>query len=75
MNANELVAELRRLNPGERFAASRLALSVGQWFPELGRFAAVFEWADIGTRAGWCRMPFEVLTNGEPTVKPCDWVE
>lgn len=77
MSANELVAELRRLNPGVRYGRTRSGASVGEWVESRGRFVPLYcevmggQWVQMYTPGGTIR---EVLTDGKP-IGAGEWVE
>lgn len=76
MNAVTLLSELRRLNPGVRFARYHNDSAVGEWIPSVGRFAPVYEragekWVCI-IENGMIR---ETLVNGKSVYEPAKWVE
>lgn len=69
-----LLAELRRLNPGMRFAASADGAAVGNWVEALGMFRPVVM-ATITGEWVWTN-GFVPLLNGERVYgKAEDWTE
>ena len=72
MTAEQVLEQARKQKPGVRFARYRSGSAIGAWDDAQGRFVPVAE-ATLDGR--WCRMPFEVLVNGQSLYDPDDWVE
>jgi hypothetical protein len=72
-----LLSELRRLNPGTRYARYATGSAVGEWIPTSNRFTPVYErtlddrWV-CTIENGMIR---ETLVNGEPVYKSHGWIE
>lgn len=75
--ALELLAEVRRLNPGVRYAAYGTGTAVGEWVASLNRFVPLYEQI-LGGRwvcnivGGSIR---EILVNGRSVYDPDNWTE
>jgi hypothetical protein len=74
--AEQLLTALRRDNPKSRFTRNRRGNVVGIWLPTRKVYVALLIWIDGETEEsqGWA-YAFGKEPEGQPFVKPGDWIE
>ncbi|MBI4001405.1 MAG: hypothetical protein HY348_06450 [Nitrospira defluvii] len=70
--ADQVLTMVREKNPTRRFARNVKGDLLGLWSDDLGRYVVI---ASLSITGEWVSLPYEIKANGEPMVKPGEWIE